>query len=209
MCIYNLGVLHDERPVTEDPVGMIGIHIADVALAGLEDNCIIPSHIPPLIKSGEYYDQLLPLFNLILKESTDTRQGYENVCQNLVIAILSIVIRLVERYNINSKKDENNYTLCAKIKSYLDVNYNKNIALADLENEFHFNRYYIGHLFKDTTGFSPNQYIINRRIGEAQRLLLESEMPVNRIACKIGYRNTNQFYAIFKNIKGYRLLNSE
>ena len=57
---------------------------------------------------------------------------------------------------------------------------------------------YLAHPFKDATGYSPGQYMIWRRIGEAQTLLCITKYPVTQVATMVGYDNTNYFSSLFK-----------
>jgi AraC-like DNA-binding protein len=52
---------------------------------------------------------------------------------------------------------------------YLEENYNCNIKLDELANKLGYNKYYILHLFKEKTGISLHQYIIQLRIKETKR----------------------------------------
>ena len=66
----------------------------------------------------------------------------------------------------------------------------------------HFSQYYISHIFKEYFNLTISQYIANRRIGEAQRLLTDTALPIKEIAHIVGYENLTHFYAMFKKIKG-------
>lgn len=57
---------------------------------------------------------------------------------------------------------------------------------------------YLAHTFKDATGYSPGQYMILRRIGEAQTLLCITKYPVTQVSTMVGYDNTNYFSSLFK-----------
>jgi AraC-like DNA-binding protein len=54
------------------------------------------------------------------------------------------------------------------------------------------------HLFKDHFGISPSQYRLNCRIAEAKRLILETRMPIARIAEQTGFQTLTHFSVIFK-----------
>ena len=53
------------------------------------------------------------------------------------------------------------------------------------------------YFFKATFRVSPKQYILNRRLAEAQRLLIESRMSVGEIARAVGFENENYFSEFF------------
>lgn len=47
---------------------------------------------------------------------------------------------------------------------------------------FHFSR-----TFKVSTGLSPHQYVIQRRVGKAKRLLVNTDLPLIEIAYLCGF----------------------
>ena len=61
---------------------------------------------------------------------------------------------------------------------------------------------YLSHLFKQETGFAPIQYIMRRRIGKAQSLLISTDYSVTKIASMIGCDSSNYFNYIFKKTVG-------
>lgn len=73
-------------------------------------------------------------------------------------------------------------------------------ALAELAgmSEFHFNR-----LFKRAVGLPPSQYQIKLRMGEARRLLRETDMTVVTVANEVGYTNPSHFSRIFRKDTGF------
>ena len=46
------------------------------------------------------------------------------------------------------------------------------------------------------------QYIIRRRIGEAQNLLIGTDRSITEIAFSCGYNNSNYFQSVFKRLVG-------
>lgn len=80
------------------------------------------------------------------------------------------------------------------IKDYIDQHYTENVRLETIAADLFFSTHYISHEFKNFFGMAPIQYLISRRIGEAHALLLQTDMPINEIAKKVGYTNINNFY---------------
>ncbi|GAA3314259.1 hypothetical protein GCM10020331_006370 [Ectobacillus funiculus] len=64
------------------------------------------------------------------------------------------------------------------------------------------NHYYMSHVFKSTIGYSPMQYVIRRRIGEAQSYLLATDKTVTDIAYMVGYNSASNFNNAFKKMVG-------
>ena len=61
---------------------------------------------------------------------------------------------------------------------------------------------YLHTLFKNKTGQTLLDYITNRRIDAAKRLLEDPYNRIYEISEKVGYKSTNYFTTIFKNIVG-------
>ncbi|MGI6169577.1 MAG: AraC family transcriptional regulator [Christensenellales bacterium] len=201
IAIYNLGVIHNEESFHDDPLEFMALHFTDVRIVGLEPNEIISPYVSPVIKTGGSFQQFEALFEMIFAELEKEQHHSMQVCQSLGVAILSLINRLVRVIEPYIYMDEQNFSLSQRVMNYLDINYGKRVKLSDLEEQFHFSRSYITHLFKKETGFSPNQYNIMRRIGEAQKLLLSTDLSASEIARRCGYKDVTQFYSIFKKYK--------
>ena len=65
----------------------------------------------------------------------------------------------------------------------------------------HISPYYLSHVFKQMSGYSPVQYLLRRRIGEAQTLLITTDLPITTIAGMVGYDTQSYFNLQFtKNV---------
>lgn len=62
---------------------------------------------------------------------------------------------------------------------------------------------YLNDLVKKASGISAKQYIINRLMTEAKRLLLCNELPVSEIAWKLGFSDSSYFIRLFRNETGF------
>ncbi|MBR0288235.1 MAG: helix-turn-helix domain-containing protein, partial [Selenomonadaceae bacterium] len=51
---------------------------------------------------------------------------------------------------------------------------------------------------KKETGLSPIQYMMQRRIGEAQSLLVETSLPIQEIEFRLGFNDSAHFSKMFK-----------
>lgn len=60
----------------------------------------------------------------------------------------------------------------------------------------------IGRLFEQQGLRSPYQVLLNIRVGNAQRLLQESELTADEIAFRCGFADYSSFYRVFKNQVG-------
>lgn len=63
-----------------------------------------------------------------------------------------------------------------------------------------------GKMIQKYTGYSISQYVIERRMGEAQRMLIFEDISIKEIALAVGYENIQYFYAAFKKSTGVKPL---
>lgn len=80
---------------------------------------------------------------------------------------------------------------------YIDENYRSPITLSELAALMNISTMYFSNYFKETFHVSPKQYILNKRLAESQRLLLESRMSIKEIAYSVGFENENYFSEFF------------
>ena len=60
----------------------------------------------------------------------------------------------------------------------------------------------VGELFRQEYGVTPGEYIAELRLGEARRLLAETEQPILDIAYSTGFGGVSSFYRFFKTAVG-------
>ena len=80
---------------------------------------------------------------------------------------------------------------------YIKANVGNPINLNMLAGIAHMSPYYYAHAFKEQTGFSPIEYVINSRIERAKVLLLTTTDTVEQIAYQVGYSASSSFITIF------------
>jgi len=95
--------------------------------------------------------------------------------------------------------DTNRYSInrFENVLTYINDNYKSNISLETLSSLMHINTLYFSNLFKQIFHISPRQYILNKKLTESQRLLLESDMSVKEISYSVGFSNANYFSEFF------------
>lgn len=205
LAIYNHGVMHAEFYDTDVPIKKHIICISNVMLGGLEENNIIPDWMTPVIKKNSKSEYIETLFKKIISEVKEEEIGYLQTCQGLLLAMFALIRRNFV-FNEQSHKDAScaagTQSLVLQIKEYMDRYFAMDISLKDLSNTFYISTYYLSHLVKNELGYSPIQYIMNLRMGEAQRLLMTTDYPVVRISNMVGYENVGYFSNLFKRHTG-------
>lgn len=90
-----------------------------------------------------------------------------------------------------------------KIRDFIDANIQADICLDDIVNKFFFSKSYIINCFKSEFGFSPKQYIIQKKIALAKEMLRETNMSIKSIAEMLHFADSHHFSNTFKKHTGY------
>ena len=86
-----------------------------------------------------------------------------------------------------------------KIISYITENYEHKIRVEDIAEHIHMNSSYLSAVFKEETGVSISDYIIDYRLSVAKSLLISSpESSICEIALSTGFYDTSHFSKSFK-----------
>ena len=197
MIINNSGVLHDDLLEKEESVAYYALGIGDLKLNGLEENHIIADGICPVIPTEEHYTVFNNMFRAIYEFIVSNEPGTEETCHYLMKSAISLVLHLVHTAE-SSEESKADSALIADLLHYLDENYMHDISLKSVSEQFHISSYHLAHLFKEQTGYSPMNYIIRRRIGEAQTLLITTKDSITSIAGSVGFANPNNFNVQFQ-----------
>ena len=88
------------------------------------------------------------------------------------------------------------------VLEYVNENLHQPITVRDLANFKNFNVVYFSNLFSKYFGVSPKQYLINRRIAQAQKLLIQTEMSVKEICYEVGFQTESYFIRKFTKMLG-------
>ncbi|MFE5318847.1 AraC family transcriptional regulator [Paenibacillus sp. NPDC056579] len=146
----------------------------------------------------EQRSKVIALFDSLVKSYERNRQTGDPLAQAKVkLHLLLLLIQFKELAQVQPPPAAYNPHIKELIR-YIDDHYMNPITLEQLQQEFQLSKYYISHLFKETTHFTVFEYILNRRIVEAKKLLEHTELPIIQVAMSCGFNNLQHFYRIFQ-----------
>ena len=116
--------------------------------------------------------------------------------------ITDLLTNLILTKDINESSSPAIPKYLTQIKEYMDLNYSIHINLDELAKLYHVSKYKIIRDFQMHYHSSPINYLIEQRMKEAKKLLLETDDNVCEIACKVGIDNMNHFTNLFKKNTG-------
>lgn len=138
--------------------------------------------------------------NIYLESNYQNKIGYNSCAVGWMNILLSHVLRTAQKDNLSytPKVDIAFYN----ILNYIESNY-KTLTLSKLAGEFHFSSTYMSHYIQNHFGRSYLSLVQELKLGEAKRLLAESNLSVEEIAVQAGYHSGDHFTRMFK--KNYRI----
>nr|WP_319216459.1 helix-turn-helix domain-containing protein [uncultured Trichococcus sp.] len=111
------------------------------------------------------------------------------------------IIAYLEEYFSTIVKISNKGTTREKIlelQSYIDNNYYMEIRLSDISNQFFISEQYLSKIFYEETGKTFTAYLIERRLEQVKRILLNTDLSITDAAYSSGFNNVNSFNKLFK-----------
>ena len=160
----------------------------------VEGTMKIPTYIYP---GHELYHSFISCLDHVDQLCDAKREGYEVGIKGLLLTALYVLLqRAVEttHFEINSKSDQ-------KIKAVLkriEADYGKNLTIEDMANECGYSSSHFMRWFKENTGFSFNNYLIEYRLNRAAEKLRKGEETIINIANDAGFDNLSNFNRLFK-----------
>lgn len=93
-------------------------------------------------------------------------------------------------------------TRVAQVVRHLHGHYTERIELEALAERFYVSRHHLSREFRRHTGTTVINYVNDLRVDQARRLLIESELPVARIAEDVGFSTVTHFNRVFRERTG-------
>lgn len=94
------------------------------------------------------------------------------------------------------------HSVVGQVKEYIRTHLGEEINRGTVARRVYLNPDYLARIFKKETGKSIGTYLMEKRLHEAKKLLVQSSIHINEIAQRVGYDNFSYFSQIFKEKTG-------
>lgn len=91
-----------------------------------------------------------------------------------------------------------NLEAISTIIDYIDDHLGENLDLEHVAAVAGYSKYHLHRMFTNIVGNSMHNYVKRRRLTEAARLLVQSDMPILNVALESGYETQQSFSAVFR-----------
>jgi AraC family transcriptional regulator len=152
-----------------------------------------------------------PIIESIARMAFDELQrSSEATASNLYADSLAnlLAVQLLREYSSHKMPPERRYVngltnrKLALVLDLIESDLSQNFSLSVLANAAGLSEYHFLRMFKQSTGLTPHQYVINQRIERAKELLKRTDMTVTEIAYLLGFSTPAHFTHHFRRKTG-------
>lgn len=86
--------------------------------------------------------------------------------------------------------------------SYIEENLSAALTLADLATQASLSEYHFARMFRQSMQMAPHQYVMQRRMDKARRLVTSTQLPLTEIALACGFSSASHFSNRFRSVMG-------
>ncbi|WP_409343466.1 AraC family transcriptional regulator [Paenibacillus sp. MBLB4367] len=136
---------------------------------------------------------------LSLLDAHTSLTGFE--CSSLMYQMLLDLHTYASPLEVRTKRQH--YEQLFPVLSYIEKNFRQPISLEMIASRLQLSPQYTCHLFQQTLGMRPFEYINKFRLSKAKELLLaQMAMDVKEVAQHVGYEHASYFIKLFKREEG-------
>ncbi len=173
--------------------------------------------VPDLSPIHSFYvieiEQMITLYNILQKmeEHQEQHSLQADIAESDIysiemnkLAIKSLFYQFIFEFYQQKKMSQRMQTNNLAEQTMLIINrfYNEPLTLDMIGQKLGYHSKYLARKFKQETGHSPIDYLIQVRLNKARELLTHTEETINAIAAAIGYDDTFYFTRLFKKQTG-------
>ena len=215
--------LHKSNPLSPDTYVRSMIHFSPAWLESMLPILGIPNLLDPFQKlnncilrtrfdaSGQYVAKKIKWISKQLEviDQEYRSTGKVNVLfeSELKLEFLQLLLYIYkisecEHLRIKQKKTEKKQH-AENIASWINRYYSEKITLERIAKELNLNKYYVSHVFKEVTGYTVMQYVMECRLIQVKYLLeMRPDLSLEEIFTSTGFESGAHFSRFFKEKMG-------
>lgn len=191
---YSHAILFDQKMIDGDTIDTCSKKFITPIF---KNDIYLPIHID---KNNTHNKAIRDILNKAIIHNTDRTIGYE---LEIKIAFLQFISYFFKHNYYNATTEHNNVnirttTLIKSISTYIKENYKDKITLEMLATHANISVFHLSHIFKQSTGQTPIDYLNQYRLITSADMLRTTDLSIMDIAFECGYNNVSYFNRAFK-----------
>ena len=134
----------------------------------------------------------------IYREFRQKEMGYRSILNGYSRVLFSKILRKLKAEEADPGMQNCINRLTTELLAYIDARCFEKISLKEIAQKTFYNPSYLSRMFKSQYGIGLSEYIKEKRMEEAARLLQSSDLSNEEIMSRVGYADRKQFYKAFK-----------
>jgi AraC family transcriptional regulator len=184
----------------QDASEFISLHLEPTFLRQIAAE-VVDSDRLEVVPQFKLNDPLIYQIGMALKANIESESVYNRLYTELIATALSA--HLLQHYSTQKPKIKSySYGLSqAQLRQVTDYIYQhsaQNPSLMMMAEIVHMSPYYFSRLFKQSTGFTPHQYLLKCRTAQAKQLLKTTNLAIADIAGQVGFVDQSHLNRHFK-----------
>lgn len=148
-------------------------------------------------KRYELLESLFAEISHLFKENRVQNEEKMKLCMLQIFQVINEELSSGEEVQSRGKILRH-YDRIAASKQYIDNNLEKKLSLDELAEQCGFSKNFYSKVFKDITGSTPFEYIVESRMLLARKLILTTNICIDQIILLCGFDDRTYFYRMFK-----------
>lgn len=118
-------------------------------------------------------------------------------------SVIQLIISVLGQESRNLSCDNALHDSIDRAKQYIAENYHEDISLNDIAHASCVSPFHFSRTFKKNTNLSPHQFLLEVRLQNARKLLLDSTHNIAEVSYASGFANADYFVTLFKKKTGF------
>ena len=160
--------------------------------------CFFGGHNGAIRLGGAVLAQLTRLFSELIASARGESFGREILCRSIAASLLVYLNRIARgEAKADSRPEITVSPLVHRVSGYLDAHLGEPVSLDSLSEAMFLSKYHLERKFREQTGVSIYQMLLQKRMIRARNLMREGR-PLLTVALECGFSGYSGFYKAFQ-----------
>ena len=90
-----------------------------------------------------------------------------------------------------------------RVKEFISEKIEEDLSLAEIAAIAGLSQFHFARAFRKSTGRTPQQFLMERRIERAKELLAKDDLPIVEVSLRTGFKNQSHFTSLFRKFTSF------